>query len=134
MTDKKEFYKRMLIDRRVIAQIDFSLREDFGRIEFYSSPLGVIMLAKYETEGELIGVKIYDRTGGRFELQNVFCGDNLVRMEKGVFISITSKLQIEDVIGREFLIRIGENTIISRARLLPKRNHTVDKAKCLVYN
>ena len=55
-------------------------------------------------------------------------------IEKDVFISITSKLQIEDVIGREFLIRIGENTIISRARLLPKRNHTVDKAKCLVYN
>jgi hypothetical protein len=134
MTDKKEFYKRMLIDRRVIAQIDFSLREDFGRIEFYSSPLGVIMLAKCETEGELIGVKIYDRTGGRFELQNVFCGDNLVRMEKGVFISITSKLQIEDVIGRSFLIRVGENTFISRARLLPKIKHTVDKDACLVYN
>ena len=134
MTDKKEFYKRMLLDRREIARIEFPLREGFGHLGFYSSPLGVIMLAKCETEEDTLSVKIYDRTGGRFDFQNVFCGNNVVRIEKGVFISVTSKLQIEDVIGREFLIRIGENTIISRARLLPKRNHTVDKAKCLVYN
>ena len=67
-------------------------------------------------------------------MQNVFCGDNLIEISEGTFVGVSSKLQIEDLIGREFLIKLDDVSIIARAQMLPKRELNVDKFSHLVYN
>ena len=131
---KKEFFKMVLRDRLPIANMDYSIKNEGGRTEFYYTPLGT-MLRVWVPKGERLNeVKMYDRTRGGFEIQNVFCGDNLVLIEDGSYIGVSSKMQIEDVIGREFLIKTDGFNIISRACMLPKKGITVDKITDLVYN
>ena len=132
--DKKEFYKMALRDRFPIARIEFFADEKEGAVDFYRTPLGTVLKASLEGFSELREIKMYDRKRGGFALQNVFCGDNLVGMGDGTFVSVSNKIQVEDVIGREFLIKTDSDSIVARAQMLPKRERKVDKLPHLVYN
>ena len=81
---------------------------------------------------ELREIKMYDRSRGTFAIQNVFCGDNLIKIDEGVFVGVSSRLQIEDVIGRDFLIKSDGLSIVARAKMIEKPK--VDKRARLVYN
>lgn len=132
--DKKEFYKMILKDRLPVAQISFSGEQADKEVEFYHTPLGTVLRAKLNGEERPREIKMYDKKRGRFSMQNVFCGDNLIEISKGTFVGVSSKLQIEDLIGREFLIKLDDVSIIARAQMLPKRELNVDKFSHLVYN
>lgn len=119
--DKKKFCKMMLKDRLPIACADFPIENGHGGVEFYHTPLGVVLLTRLGGDRKLLEIKLYDKNGGGFALRNVFCGESPVEIEKGVFFGLSSKLQIEDVIGRQFLIKADELNIIARATLLPKK-------------
>ena len=132
--DKKEFYKMILKDRLPVAQISFSGEQADKEVEFYHTPLGTVLRAKLNGEERPREIKMYDKKRGRFAMQNVFCGDNLIEISKGTFVGVSSKLQIEDLIGREFLIKLDDVSIIARAQMLSKRELNVDKFSHLVYN
>lgn len=132
--DKKEFYKMILKDRLPVAQISFSGEQTDKEVEFYRTPLGTVLRIKLNGEERPREIKMYDKKRGRFSMQNVFCGDNLIEISKGTFVGVSSKLQIEDLIGREFLIKLDDVSIIARAQMLPKRELNVDKFSHLVYN
>ena len=131
---KKEFYRMMLRDRLPVAEIRFPIDKEDGRIEFFTCPMGLIVLASIGKGRELGGIKLYSEQKSRFLKLNLFCGDNFVCLEGGVFVCVLSSLQIADIIGREFLISIGTQTIIARAQMIPKRLRVVDKSSRLVYN
>lgn len=131
---KKEFYKMMLRDRLPVAEIEFPIDKEEGRIEFFTCPMGLIVLASIGKGRELDGIKLYSEQKSRFLKLNLFCGDNYVCLEDGVFVCVLSGKQIADIIGREFLISIGAQTIIARAQMIPKRSRAVDKSARLVYN
>ncbi len=120
--DKKTFCKMMLSDRLPIACAEFPIDRVRGSVEFYHTPLGVVLLTNLGEKNKLLEIKLYDRKRGEFALQNVFCGDSPVEIEKGVFFGLSSKLQIEDIIGRDFLIKAEGLNIIARASLLPKKS------------
>ena len=132
--DKKEFYKLMLRDRLPLAKIDFSVGDETGVIEFFRTPLGTAARVNLEGDSTIKEVKMYDKNRGKFTIQNIFCGDNLIEISKGVFVGVSTKLCIEEIVGREFLIKLENMTIITRAEstLIPRRN--VDKIPSLVYN
>lgn len=131
--DKKEFYKMLLKDRLPVAKIDFPTPKGSGYVEFIHTPIGVLL--HIYSCGEVISeIKMYDRNCGNFAIQNLFCGDNLVCIDDASYISISGKLKIEDVIGRKFLIKIGDINIIARAEFLPSRRSNVDKSPSMVYN
>ena len=131
--DKKSFYKMLLRDRFPVANVDFPTKKGNGRVEFIHTPMGVLL--HIHSYGERISeIKMYDRNCGDFSLQNIFCGDDLICIDDGSYISISGKIKIEDVIGRNFLIKIGDMNIIARAEFLPRRRSDIDKAKSLVYN
>ena len=132
--DKKEFYKMILKDRLPVAQIRFSGEQTDKEVEFYRTPLGTVLRIKLNGEERPREIKMYDKKRGRFAMQNVFCGDNLIEISEGIFVGVSSKLQIEDLIGREFLIKLDDVSIIARAQMLPKRELNVDKFSHLVYN
>lgn len=132
--DKKEFYKMILKDRLPVAQISFSGEQADKEVEFYRTPLGTVLRIKLNGEERPREIKMYDKKRGRFAMQNVFCGDNLIEICKGTFVGVSSKLQIEDLIGREFLVKLDDVSIIARAQMLPKRELNVDKFSHLVYN
>ena len=77
---------------------------------------------------------MYDRNYGNFALQNVFCGENLICIDDGSYVSISSKLKIEDVIGRSFLIKLEDVNVIARAEFIANKRTDVDKSPRLVYN
>ena len=79
--------------------------------------------------GEVIYVSLGedDRVRGRFVSKNVFCGDSITDMGDGTYICISCALQIEDVIGREFLIKTNDDSIVARAELLPRPQRRLDK-------
>ena len=131
--DKKNFYKMLLRDRFPVAKIDFPTENGNGEIEFINTPMGVL-LHIHSCGDRIREIKMYDRNCGNFSLQNVFCGDNLVCIDDASYISISGKLKIEDVIGRKFLIKIGDINIIARAEFLPSRRSNVDKSPSMVYN
>ena len=132
--NKKEFYKMVLRDRYPASALAYSCgKNSNGNVEFFCTPLGTLVRADVG-DGILREIKMYDRSGGNFEIQNVFCGDNLTEIEKGIFVGVSAKLQIEDTVGRSFLIKTDSITVIAKAEMLPKKLSTVDKLPHLVYN
>ncbi len=131
--DKKEFYKMLLRDRFPVAKIDFPTEKRSGRVEFIHTPLGVL-LHIHSGGARVKEIKMYDRNYGNFALQNVFCGENLVCIDDGSYVSVSNKLKIEDVIGRSFLIKLDDITVIARAEFLSRRRSDVDKSATMVYN
>lgn len=131
--DKKEFYKLLLKDRLPVAKIEFPAGESIGRVEFINTPIGTL-LRIYTMGKELQEIKMYNRSLGDFALQNVFCGQNLIRFDDGSYITISGKLQIEDVIGRSFLIKLENINIVARAEFVSRRRSDVDKSCVMVYN
>ena len=134
--DKKDFYKMVLRDRLPIAQSVFPIRcgAEGGKIEIFSTPLGLILLARFKKDVNLREIKLYDKKRGRFAIQNLFCGDNLIKLDEGEFISVSGKVQVEDVIGRDFLIKVDDLNIFARAEAILPRAKAVDKTPRLVYN
>ena len=131
--DKKEFYKMLLRDRFPVAKMEFPTERGSGRVEFVHTPLGVLLHIYIGSE-KLNEIKMYNRDLGDFALQNIFCGDNLVCIDDGSYVSVSSKLKIEDVIGRSFLIKLEDMNVIARAEFLPRRRSDVDKSQSMVYN
>ena len=130
---KKDFYSAMLRGRMPIAEAIFIFNGNRGgRLEFYCTPLGTVLCATVENDSNLKEIKMYDRHSGTFAIQNVFCGDNLIKIDQGVFVGVSSRLQIEDVIGRDFLIKTDGLSIVARAKMIEKPK--VDKHARLVYN
>ena len=130
---KKDFYSAMLRGRLPVAEAMFIFNGNRGgRLEFYCTPLGTVLRAVMENGLELREIKMYDKSRGGFAIQNVFCGDNLIKMDDGVFVGVSSRLQIEDVIGRDFLIKSDGLSIVARAKMIEKPK--VDKRARLVYN
>ena len=134
IVNKKNFYSMLLKDRFTLAKIDFPTECGKGRVNFYRTPLGTAVRVNLEGDDKMLELKMYDRNRSGFVIQNVFCGENLIEISKGVFVGVSSKLHIEDAIGREFLIKLNNMTIIARAEttLILRRN--VDKMPGLVYN
>ena len=134
IVNKKNFYSMLLKDRLTLAKIDFPTECGEGRVNFYRTPLGTAVRVNLEGDDKMLELKMYDRNRSGFVIQNVFCGENLIEISKGVFVGVSSKLHIEDAIGREFLIKLNNMSIIARAEttLIPRRN--VDKIPSLVYN
>ena len=131
--DKKEFYKLLLKDRFPVAKIDFPTEQGNGCVEFINTPMGVLL--HINSCGERISeIKMYDRNYGRFALQNIFCGENLVYIDDGSCISLSNKIKIEDIIGRSFLIKLNDMNIIARAEFLSRNECNVDKLTSMVYN
>ena len=131
--DKKEFYKLLLKDRLPVAKLDFPTERGRGYIEFIHTPLGVLL--HIQTCGaRIVDVKMYDRNYGKFALQNIFCGENLVYIDDDFCISISNKIKIEDVIGRSFLIKLEDMNVIARAEFVLQQRHDVDKKQSMVYN
>ena len=114
--DKKEFYRMALCDRLAIARISFPTSGEQGSIEFFNTPIGTAVRARVGGGERLIEIKMYDRNRGKFELSNAYCEENLVAMDDGTLIGISGRVRIEDVVGRDFLVRIGESTIIASAQ------------------
>ena len=131
--DKKEFYRMLLRDRYPIARIEFPTESGMGNVEFYNTPLGTVLLV-YSGGAKLQEIKMYDRGEGDFALKNMFCGENLICLGEFVHVSIVNKLQIQDVIGRKFLIKLEGMTVIARAEFIQKHNANIDKSSDLVYN
>lgn len=132
--DKKEFYRMLLRDRFPIAQIVFPIGKSESKIEFYSTPMGTLLLADVGKSERLNEVKLYDRNRASFAIRNVFCGDGLIEIGEGRYASVSAKLQIGDVVGREFLIRTASYSIVARAEMLPRRERNIDKSERVVYN
>ena len=131
--DKKNFYKMLLRDRYPVAKIDFPTKKGNGRVEFINTPLGVL-IHMHSFGARVIEIKMYDRNYGNFAIQNVFCGENLICIDDGSYVSISTKLKIEDVIGRSFLIKLEDVNVIARAEFIICERTDVDKSKRLVYN
>ena len=131
--DKKEFYKMLLRDRFPVAKIEFPTESGSGRVEFVHTPLGVLLHIFIEGE-KLNEIKMYNRNLGDFALQNVFCGENLVCLDDGSYVSVSSKIKIEDVIGRSFLIKLEDMNVIARAEFVSRRATNIDKSQSMVYN
>ena len=129
--DKKEFYKMLLRDRLPVAKIEFPTGDDVGRVEFINTPIGTL-LRIYTMGKKLREIKMYNRTLGDFALQNIFCGQNLIGLDNDLYVTVSNKLQIEDVIGRSFLIKLDNLNIVARAEFLPRCD--VDKSVTMVYN
>ena len=134
VTNKIDFFKMVLKDRLAVASVEFPLRDGGGRIDFYSSPLGILLVTQIENEISPIEIKMYDRKGSSFACQNVFCGENLLALGDGKYVSVSARLQIEDIIDRDFLIKTDEKSIVARAQMLPRRQRCLDKKAELVYN
>ncbi len=132
--DKRDFYRAMLRDRLPIARINFILGRESGTVELYATPLGTVFSTQIMGDKVLKDIKIYDKKRGSFFVQNVFCGDNLVRMEDGSVIGVSGKVQIDEVIGRDALIKFEGTSIVARIEMIPRRDRTVDKSARLVYN
>ena len=130
---KKDFLRLMMRDRLPVARLDFGV-DGLGWIDFYSSPLGTVLFAHLGGGEKLRAIKLYDRGRGRFVSKSIFCGDGITDMGDETYICIASSLQIEDVIGRDFLVKIGQDSIVCRAHLLPKPQRCLDKSSQLVYN
>lgn len=131
--DKKEFYKMLLRDRFPVAKIEFPTENQVGSIEFYPTPLGTL-LCIHSGGAKLKEIKMYDRAEGNFALKNAFCGDNLLSIDNFEYISIVNGLQIQDIIGRKFLIKLENITVIARAEFIQKQPSNLDKSAGLVYN
>lgn len=112
---KREFYAMLIRDRLPVASIALPTTE----LELYPSPLGIIVKARAEGDAELGQIKIFDKRRGRFVGTGLFCGDNTVRICEGVLVSTLGELSVEDVIGREFMISVGADMVISRAERIP---------------
>ena len=132
--NKKNFYSMMLKDRLTLAKIDFPTERGMGRVNFYRTPLGTAVCVNLEGDDKILELKMYDRNRGGFVIQNVFCGENLIEISKGVFVGVSSKLHIEDAIGREFLIKLNNMSIIARAETTLNLKRNIDKMPGLVYN
>ncbi len=131
---KKDFYRMMLRDRLPVARVDFPLKTGTGSVEFFHTPLGTALRAELGNEAYLKEIKLYDKSRGSFIYRNAFCGDEITEIDRGVFVSVSGKLQIEDVIGRDFLLKIDDMNIVARAEMMPRRRKIVDKGARLVYN
>ena len=132
--DKKDFYNLMLRERLPIARASFAIERRRGVVDLFSTPLGVVLRADVGVGIALKEIKIYDRKRGDFFIQNVFCGENLIKLDEGVFVGVSSRVQIEDVIDREILIKVEGAGIVARVEMMPKREREVDKFAHLVYN
>ena len=131
--DRKDFYRAMLRGRLPIAEAIFIFGNgEGGKLEFFYTPLGTVLRARVDNDIRLKEIKMYDKSRGEFVIQNVFCGDNLIKVDEGVFVGVSSKIQIEDVIGSDFLIKYDGVSIVARAHLIEKPK--VDKYARLVYN
>ena len=131
--DRKDFYRAMLRGRLPIAEAIFIFGNgEGGKLEFFYTPLGTVLRARVDNDIRLKEIKMYDKSRGEFVIQNVFCGDNLIKVDEGVFVGVSSKIQIEDAIGSDFLIKYDGVSIVARAHLIEKPK--VDKYARLVYN
>lgn len=130
---KREFYKMLLRDRLPVAKIDFPTEKGNGSAKFIHTPLGVMLHVNVDG-AKLHEIKMYDRNRGKFAIQNVFCGENLVCIDDGSYVSISSKLSIEDVVGRSFLIKLDDMNIIARAEFISRCSGNIDKSVSLIYN
>ena len=134
IVNKKNFYSMLLKDRLTLAKIDFPTECGEGRVNFYRTPLGTAVRVNLEGDDKMLELKMYDRNRSGFIIQNVFCGENLIEISKGVFVGVSSKLHIEDAIGREFLIKLNNMSIIARAETTLNLKRNIDKMPGLVYN
>ena len=131
--DKKDFYKMLLRDRFPVARIEFPTENGRGSVEFIPTPLGVL-LHVYLQGGKLKEIKMYNRNLGNFALRNVFCPENFTDIGDGSYVSVSSKIKIEDVIGRSFLIKLEDMNVIARAEFVSRRATNIDKSQSMVYN
>ena len=134
IVNKKNFYSMLLKDRFTLAKIDFPTECGKGRVNFYRTPLGTAVRVNLEGDDKMLELKMYDKNRSGFVIQNVFCGENLIEISKGVFVGVSSKLHIEDAIGREFLIKLNNMSIIARAETTLNLKRNIDKMPGLVYN
>lgn len=132
ISDRKIFYTSVLKDRFPIATITFPLESTPCNINFYSTPLGIILKARLEKNSKISAIKLYDKKRANFEKQRLFISDDLVELDDGSLAAITQRLKIEDIIGRDFLIKIDDSSIVARAQMIFKPH--VDKRAKLVYN
>ena len=132
--NKKNFYSLILKDRLPLAKIDFPTECGRGKVSFYRTPLGTAIRVNLEGDDKMLELKMYDRNRSNFVIQNIFCGENLIEISKGVFVGVSSKLHIEDAIGREFLIKLNNMSIIARAETALNLRRNVDKIPSLIYN
>ena len=132
--NKKNFYSLILKDRFPLAKIDFPTECGRGKVSFYRTPLGTAIRVNLEGDDKMLELKMYDRNRSNFVIQNIFCGENLIEISKGVFVGVSSKLHIEDAIGREFLIKLNNMSIIARAETALNLRRNVDKIPSLIYN
>ena len=131
--DKKDFYKMLLRDRLPVVKVEFPTEKACGRIEFIHTPIGVLMHLFIEG-GKLKEIKMYNRNLGNFALRNVFCPENFTDIGDGSYVSVSSKIKIEDVIGRSFLIKLEDMNVIARAEFVSRRVTNIDKSQSMVYN
>ncbi len=99
-------YAALLRDRFPIAK--FGPCEVLGgsEIEFFSTPLGIIMrLCGSPDEVILPGSRTLRRRGGR----NIFCRDEAVRTG-GATVCFVGGILPEDVIGGRLFVRLGERS------------------------
>jgi hypothetical protein len=114
--------------------MDYSTKSGDGSVEFFHTPMGTVLLINVCKGDRLCDVKMYDKSRSSFALQNVFCGENLVLIEEGKYVSVSTKLHIEEAIGRDFLIKTENFCIVARPHSIKKERCTVDKGAKLVYN
>ena len=134
IVNKKNFYSMLLKDRFTLAKIDFPTECGKGRVNFYRTPLGTAVRVNLEGDDKMLELKMYDKNRSGFVIQNIFCGENLIEISSGVFVGVSSKLHIEDAIGREFLIKLNNMSIIARAETTLNLKRNIDKMPGLVYN
>ena len=132
--DKKEFFKMMLRDRLPLAKMDFSMKNGWGRIEFFWTPLGVAVRANVGCETGVCEIKMYDKNCGSIALQSLFLGDNFIKISDGVFVGVSSKLSIDEALGRNFLIRMDDMLVTASPQTVLKHQSRIDKIAGLVYN
>ena len=132
ISDRKNFYTLALKDRLPISSIKFPLDTTACRIDFYFTPIGLIFKAWLGRNSTIKEFKLYDKKRAGFEKHKKLLCDELVRLDDGSLATITHKLQIEDTIGRDFLIKIDNNTVIAKAQMIFKPN--IDKCAKVVYN
>ena len=132
--DKKEFFKMMLRDRLPLAKMDFSTKNGWGRIEFFWTPLGVAVRANVGCETGLCEIKMYDKNRSSVAIQNLWFGDNFIKISEGVFVGVSTKLSIDEVLDRSFLIRMDDLVVTASPQTVLNRRTHIDKIAGLVYN
>lgn len=124
---RRNFYALMLKDRSAVARARLVRaecgREDMGELEFFVSPLGLLVLARTKN-GVRIG-KISLKGRGKAAANSLFCGDNAVELSEGVSLSVSTELRIDDVLSCELSVALDGEKISARAEMKKSREMAI---------